>query len=265
MTGSPLVRLMGFPATLLQGDLLVLDRWRWLTARLPRVSPGSVSLLDVGCGHGAFSIGHALRGYRTLGLSWDDAALKKAQERAAICKADLASFEVQDVRTLDAREDLAGRFDVVTCTEVIEHVLDDQKLMTDIARCLRPAGRLLLTTPNADYKPINRHHAGPFLPIEDGRHVRKGYTEPMLRALCDAAGLEVESVTYCSGFFSQKGTAALWALSPKRALYPAAWAVTLPLRPLPLLFDPILKSAWPDYSICIEARKPASGASSGLS
>jgi hypothetical protein len=40
MDKSALVRLVGFPATLIHGDPLVLDRWFWLKARLPKTRNG---------------------------------------------------------------------------------------------------------------------------------------------------------------------------------------------------------------------------------
>ena len=42
-----LVRWVGFPATLVHGDTLVLDRWFWLCRHLPVTSNGE-RLLDVG-------------------------------------------------------------------------------------------------------------------------------------------------------------------------------------------------------------------------
>jgi 2-polyprenyl-3-methyl-5-hydroxy-6-metoxy-1,4-benzoquinol methylase len=71
MDKSTLGRWFGFPATLVHGDTLVLDRWFWLTRYLP-VTRNGESLLDVGCGTGAFTIGAARRGYRAIGLSWDE-------------------------------------------------------------------------------------------------------------------------------------------------------------------------------------------------
>lgn len=42
----------------------------------------------------------------------------------------------------------SGTFDVVLCSEVIEHVLDTDRFVGELARVLAPNGRLLLTTPN---------------------------------------------------------------------------------------------------------------------
>ena len=180
---SALVNLLGFPATLIHGDTLVLDRWLWLKQRLPKTLT-KAKLIDVGCGSGAFTIGSALLGYDALGLSWDERNQSVARERAGICGADSAKFEVLDVRKLDERKDLVNQFDVVICLEVIEHIIDDNKLMQDICNCLKPGGRLLLTTPNYDYKPITSIDKGPFLTEETGWHVRKGYTANDLEIIC---------------------------------------------------------------------------------
>src|SRR5262245_35429911 len=192
MDKNLLVRLIGFPATLLHGDSLVWDRWRWLKARLPRTG-NHEKLIDIGCGTGAFTIGAAKRGYAALGLSWDERNQTVAAERARICRAPLATFEVLDVRKLDQQHELADKFDYAICLETIEHILDDRKLLRDIARCLRPAGRLLLTTPNYHYRPITKMDEGPFSTTEDGWHVRRGYTDAMLRELCEQSGLVCES------------------------------------------------------------------------
>lgn len=42
-------------------------------------------------------------------------------------------------------------FDCAVSVEVIEHVLDDESFVQEIARVLKPGGWLYLTTPNGDY------------------------------------------------------------------------------------------------------------------
>jgi SAM-dependent methyltransferase len=163
---------------------------------------------------------------------------------------------VLDVRRLDSRLDLRGRFDVVISCENIEHVLDDLKLMRDMADCLKPGGRLLLTTPFLMFRAITPAENGPFSTVEDGSHVRRGYTKAMLEELCRESGLACESVSSCSGYMSQKIT---WLMRMASTISPLfGWAVALPLRALPPLLDPFLRWAlrWPDYSICMEAYKP---------
>ncbi len=121
MDKSFFVKIIGFPATLIHGDPLIFDRWLWLKTRLPRTVNNN-KLIDIGCGSGAFTIGAALRGYKSLGLTWDERDRNVAEERAGLCKASFASFKAVDVRYLDARDDFIGKYDVAICFECIEHI-----------------------------------------------------------------------------------------------------------------------------------------------
>jgi SAM-dependent methyltransferase len=252
---SGLVRIFGFPATLVHFDTLVLDRWLWLKNRLPRTRNGE-RLIDIGTGAGAFAIGAARRGYTALGLSWDAENQRVATERSRICNAYNVTFDLLDVRRLDERKDLVASFEVAICLETIEHILDDRKLLIDIGRVLVPGGFLPLTTPNYYYRAITAGDEGPFLREETGWHVRRGYTPSMLFELCEVSGFMAPEISYCGGFCSQKVTWLLRNLDNFHWLL--AWVVALPLRILPPLFDPLVRKilGWPDYSICIVAQKP---------
>lgn len=251
-----LVKILGFPATLIHGDTLVLDRWRWLKKRLSRPTK-KARLIDVGCGSGAFTIGAARRGYTAVGLSWDKRNQAIAAQRAQLCKAPTASFEIQDVRQLHQRTDWHGQFDVAICLEVIEHILNDQKVFQDINALLKPGGKLLLTTPYYHYKAIVPSDNGPFCTEETGWHVRRGYVADDLKKLCKNAGFEIEEISYCSGFLSQKITGVLWRTPQKMQLL--GWLLILPLRIFPPLLDGLIRKTtrWPDYSIGLLARKVA--------
>src|SRR5213592_3760796 len=95
---SLLVQLFGWKAALIHGSPTVLDRWLWLKKRLP--TGRDQRLLDVGCGTGAFTIGASLRGYKALGLSWDERNQTTARERARMSNAPNATFEIVDIRKL---------------------------------------------------------------------------------------------------------------------------------------------------------------------
>ncbi len=220
---------------------------------MPQTRNGE-KLIDIGCGSGAFTIGAALRGYQALGVSYAPEDLAKAKQRAVMCKAHSAKFEFADVRALEAKGDWEGAFDVAICCEVIEHVKDDVKLIKDIARCLKPGGRLLLTTPYLHYKAMRPEELGPFSEVEDGGHVRRGYTTQMLSEMCEAADL-MPVMSFCSGFLSQKITKLFRAVSSLHHAF--GWATVLPLRILPPLLDRALTTVLrhPYYCICMEAQK----------
>jgi cyclopropane fatty-acyl-phospholipid synthase-like methyltransferase len=210
-------------------------------------------LLDVGCGSGAFTIGAALRKFDALGLSWDKPDTDKAINRAALSGADKASFQICDVRYLDREKELVESFDYVLCTENIEHIINDQKLMDDMTRCLNPGGKLLLTTPNFDFKPMYGDTKFVTMPeVEHGWHVRVGYTPQDLKRLCGQSGLSVDEISYCGGFFSQKITSLQRFIAAKTNLR-VAWLLTLPMRVLPILADRFIP--YTGYSICLVATK----------
>lgn len=253
-----LVRCLGFRGAMLHGDPMVADRWRFLRRWLPKVRDGQ-TLMDVGCGSGTFTIGAARRGYQAIGLSWDEKNQRTATERSAICGVPHTRFPVQDARRLDESRELREAFDVIVNFENIEHILDDRKLMLDMASCLRPGGWLIQTAPYYLFNPITALEIGPFSKTEDGGHVRRGYTAAMLKELCADAGLIIEEISSCSGFISQKLT---WLL---RVGGTPAWFLSLPLRVLPRLLDPSIKwlTGYRDYSICLVAYKPRFGTRCG--
>lgn len=247
---SLLVRLFGARAALLHGDPLMLDRWNFVRRHIP-ATRNNETVFDIGCGTGAFTINLARIGYRATGLSWDERNQTVARERAAICGL-AADFPIGDARRLGDYAEHVGRYDYVINLENIEHILDDRKLMRDIAACLKPGGWLVLSTPNKDYRPISPMDLGPFPTEEDGWHVRRGYTAEMLRELAEDAGLRVEEIGGCSGFISQK------LATMTRLLGPLGYLVTFPLRILPPLFDRAIArlTGYPDYSRTMVAYKP---------
>ena len=166
---------------------------------------------------------------------------------------------MQDVRALGQDTEFLGRFEFVLSCEVIEHLSDDRALMHNMAKCLKPGGRLLLTTPNYHYIAITSDEEGPRSEDEDenyGGHVRRGYTPAMLQELCQDAGLVIEETSYCSGMISQKLTKVLRIMA--KINYKLAWLIVLPLRIFPPFLDGIVTRLfrWRFYSICLQAYKP---------
>jgi len=237
-----LVRLLGWKATIIHGDPAVVDRWKWLRRHL---LPGDRYTFDAGCGSGAFSLYAARRGNRVLGMSFDAANQRKAEERARILGLDEARFITGDLRYLDSYPERLGPFDQVICFETIEHILDDRKLVADLAVLLKPGGRLLLTAPYKHYRPLLGDQLSA---VEDGGHVRWGYTHEELRALFAEHGLEVVVEEYVTGMVTQKLMDLMRLLG--RANARLAWAATFPLRAFRLLDRPLTALAgYPHLSV----------------
>ena len=97
--------------------------------------------LDVGCGAGLLCEPLARLGAAVTGI---DAAPANIAE--AVRHAQGAGLAI----TYRAGElaGVAGRFDLVTCLEVLEHVADKALFVTQLAAHLAPGGLLILSTPN---------------------------------------------------------------------------------------------------------------------
>jgi SAM-dependent methyltransferase len=95
-------------------------------------------LLDLGAAYG-FAVAEARRlGWRAVGLEISPAAARRAAEtiRAAV-------VAVGDAHLVPFADDC---FDVVTLWDVLEHLPEPHAAMAELARVLRPGGRLVLTT-----------------------------------------------------------------------------------------------------------------------
>jgi 2-polyprenyl-3-methyl-5-hydroxy-6-metoxy-1,4-benzoquinol methylase len=139
----------------------------------------------------------------------------------------------------------------VICTENIEHILNDRKLVKDIAGCLNQKGKLLLTTPNIDFKAITKDDDAPLQTVELGGHVKRGYSRSELEALCSYANLKVIEIGFVSGFFSQRVTR-LWR-QLNRINPILSFVLTFPLRLLPVIFDRFIP--YTGFSITLVAEK----------
>lgn len=245
-----LVHLLGWPALLLQQDPATWDRWLWLRHQL---RDGALRTLDAGCGSGAFSIYAAERGNVVLGLSFDEEANTRATRRAALLGVRRVGFRTADLRQLDVIAPELGAFDQVICLETIEHILDDAKLVRDLAALLRPGGRIYLSTPFIEHKAL----VGETLSqVEDGGHVRWGYSAAQLGTLFAGAGLELVSQGYMSGVVSQKITDLSRRLAGLVGPH-AAWVITAPLRVFRRLDRPLTRLfKYPYLAVGVVGVKP---------
>jgi SAM-dependent methyltransferase len=98
-------------------------------------------VLDLGCGAGELTAALAGAGAEVLGVDVAEAALRRA--RGAHPQLRFARAPIDGPLPIDD-----GSFDVVWSSEVIEHVADTARWLSEVRRVLTRAGRLLLTTPS---------------------------------------------------------------------------------------------------------------------
>jgi len=97
-------------------------------------------VLDLGCGEARFAAALADAGARVLAVDVAEEPLRRAREAYPLLELGLIEGEA-DWPLADAE------FDVVWAGEVIEHVADTSRWLSEVRRVLRPHGTLLLSTP----------------------------------------------------------------------------------------------------------------------
>jgi 2-polyprenyl-6-hydroxyphenyl methylase/3-demethylubiquinone-9 3-methyltransferase len=146
------------------------------------------SALDVGCGAGLLCEPLARLGGAVTGV---DAAPENIE--AAIAHAALSGLSI-NYRAGEIAAQGLGQFDVVTCMEVIEHVMDPAAFVAELVRHLMPNGLLLLSTPNrtAASRLFLVEAAERLGQVPRGTHDWNKFLTPQeLTALLADAGLEV--------------------------------------------------------------------------
>lgn len=147
--------------------------------------------LDVGCGAGLLCEPLARMGASVTGI---DAAPELAA--AALSHAEASGLAI-DYRAGEVAAIDAGRFDLVTAMEVIEHVADRPAFAAALAAKLAPGGLLVMSTPNRT--PLSRlllvNGAEALRLIPRGTHDWDRFLTPdELTAILGDAGLRVTDV-----------------------------------------------------------------------
>jgi SAM-dependent methyltransferase len=147
---------------------------------LDHVSAGE-RVLDVGSGDGTFTAELERAGTKVVGIEVAEAALSRA--RAAHPGLDFRLAPIDGPLPLDDAE-----FDVVWASEVIEHVADTARWLSEVRRVTSPRGKLLLTTPNHPRASLLARGLERFSdPLGDHLHL---YTSRSLQRLLREFGFE---------------------------------------------------------------------------
>ena len=114
------------------------------------IEPGE-RVLDLGCGFGRHAFEAYRRGAHVVAVDRSQeevasvTAMFRAMAAAGEAPADLVARAVRgDLLSLPVPD---ASFDVVMASEVLEHIPDDDVAMAEIARVVRPGGRVAVTVP----------------------------------------------------------------------------------------------------------------------
>ena len=170
----------------------------WALDEHSRAPLSGKTALDVGCGAGLLTEPLARLGAKVTGIDATPDVIDIARDHANAMGLAI-DYRAGDVQELD------GRFDLITCMEVIEHVADPAAFVELLAARLSKDGLLLLSTPNATgwSKLMMITIAERFGRIPRGTHeFDKFITPDRMRSLLSGAGLrciDVEGIAWSPG------------------------------------------------------------------
>jgi 2-polyprenyl-3-methyl-5-hydroxy-6-metoxy-1,4-benzoquinol methylase len=95
-------------------------------------------ILDFGCGQGAFSQRLADAGMKVDSCDIDTDQIKANVERKITL----------DLNKKDIKDSIAGKYDMIAALEIIEHLENPWKYISDCIELLNEGGIIVLTTPN---------------------------------------------------------------------------------------------------------------------
>lgn len=150
-------------------------RRRQVVARLPAPTSSSSWALDLGAGSGGNTSVLTQAGYRAVALEHHGVAAGFAKGRGlSVVRGDAHALPYAD-----------ASFDLVLACDVLEHLVDDRRAVSEIRRVLRPGGTLLCTVP-ADPRLWSAHDVA--------LHHHRRYTRESLSTLLNGGGLPVQTL-----------------------------------------------------------------------
>ncbi len=175
--------------------------------------------IDMGCGRGEFIALAGEDGHSGVGLDRRIDSVRGLTEAGIpVLAADLARGLPFDDATLDG----------VTLIEVIEHIVNAEDLLRELARVIRPGGWFILTTPNVAHLTYRVRAVTGHPPKQEGYHYRF-FTRKKLADAVTAAGFVLEDT---ASFGKSLVLSRLGRLAGRGGRFKARYRVPSRLEPL---------------------------------
>lgn len=150
---------------------------------------GDVLMLDAGSGTGIYSFSLANRVRQVEAV---DVSEQKVESARAVNFFPNTKFSVGDITALKYED---GVFDLIVCSDVLEHVKDDGRALSELARVLKDGGILLMTVPSNSKRNSESYRKY--------GHERAGYATEDIMRMCERHGLQILKSEPYSCFLSE--------------------------------------------------------------
>jgi len=150
---------------------------------LKRIGYGDLNVLDAGCGIGLYSFEIAKRGFNVTGIDIEKEKINTAKEIS-----EKAGIKINFLCDNLMKIKLKDKFDIIVCSEVLEHIKNDKKVINNLSKLLTKDGKIIITVPKLS--PYSKN-------ITDYKrfgHVRPGYDEKDVKDKLVKSGLEITEI-----------------------------------------------------------------------
>lgn len=170
---------------------------------------GNEKVLEIGCGRGFYvrTLKSVWPKLEVTGIDLNPEYLDKAREFMGDLRVEL---RVADATKLPFKD---KTFDRIIASEILEHIEDDEKAISEMYRVLKPGGIIMITVPNKNYPfcwdPVNwilervfkKHLPSNIWWISGiwAAHVRL-YNEREIREKMGKAGFKIEKIWYSTHY-----------------------------------------------------------------
>ncbi len=154
--------------------------------RFIKDTPRTARILDAGAGYGIYALTLAEQGYSVDAIDLErertDALRARKRERPTLD--ERIRTYTGSITELPFKD---GSYDLIICSDVIEHIKDDARAVGELARVLSPGGTMIITVP---YHSKNNERIYPMF-----GHERPGYTVEEMKRVITPYKLSIEQVS----------------------------------------------------------------------
>lgn len=159
---------------------------------LKHIKPNrNIRILDAGCGPGLYTTYLALKGYNVIGIDIDRNKIDIARKINKNTNCD-SKFLQGDLNKLPFKKE---EFDLILCSDVIEHIKKDVQTIKELNRVLRNGGRLILSSTGNNK--FTKKFKNEFM------HERAGYNKNDILNLTKSTDLKLIKSLPCLSIFGK--------------------------------------------------------------
>jgi ubiquinone/menaquinone biosynthesis C-methylase UbiE len=185
---------------------------------IKRYIPSHAQILDAGCDTGRDAIYLAAKypNSQIIGIDISTQAINEARERLSRTKLINVIFQTLNLLDINYSE----QFNVIYSIEVLEHIDDVEKCLTNFHKALKSDGKLIIHVPSPD----QQRHFRRFKKNVYPDHVYPGFKADELIEILQNHSFDILDVRYTSGWFGSLAWEIFEIVRPngllKRILFP---------------------------------------------